>query len=218
MLFRSLENMENVTQLLVVLQGEGDLVSQSEEHLFYLGDGVRDDISTRTEAMQIIGNIEPSPETMLHVNENKSPDDHEAQHLAKVHRLIQERARTETKKRLHTLAESKLSLDKELKLNDSQGPMTFEGDVKEIASLRTLKLKRSWKKLSHKVGKVKNYLIRQGNVIRSDRYTMVQRGALYFVAATSSLLAIQWRKPSPSSLHTDDTEASQRTGICYEEL
>ena len=128
--------------------------------------------------------------------------DQEEKQIAEVHRLIQDRARTETKKRLHNLAESK-SKDK---VNEVQGQLKNQMEVSESASAKTLKLKRSWKNLSHKIGKVKSYLARQRKIVGSDRYTKVQRGALYLLAATSSLFFNYLRKPTYSE--HDDTEAN----------
>jgi hypothetical protein len=199
-----LGNLENVTQNPVAIQ-EGDMVSP-RMHLFYLGHNNRGYTSTRNVTMQNFSNNELGQETILTSKVDESTDeqyclDQEAQELANVHRLIQERARSETKKRLHTLAESKLLRDDEVvKPNEFQVQMKNKSEANEVASSsRTLKLKRSWKSLSHKVGKVKNYLKRQGKMNRSDRYTMVQRGALYLVAATSSLFVNFLRQPSSSS-------------------
>jgi hypothetical protein len=185
-----LGNLMNFTQNLDVSKEESDMKSQSE-HLFYLGGSLRDDMLTSNATIQLFGNIEQCQQEMPTVSRD---NDREVPNLAEVHRLIQERARTETKKRLHALAESKLSFSSEgpiVEFKEVQEPIKNEFEVIEIDSLKAFKRKRSWKGLSHKVGKVKKYLMRQSKMITgsADRYTLVQRGALHFVAATTSLFA-----------------------------
>ena len=189
-----LGNVENVTRQLDFVQ-------------CHLGDNNRTDMSTSTETTHLLGNIDVGQETELPLKVEKSIKeqlclDQEEKQIAEVHRLIQDRARTETKKRLHTLAESK-SKDK---VNEVHGQLKNQMEVSESTSAKTLKLKRSWKNLSHKIGKVKSYLARQRKIVGSDRYTKVQRGALYLLAATSSLFFNYLRKPTYSE--HDDTEAN----------
>ncbi len=205
-----LGNVDNETQYIAVFDDEGTVVNQTN-HLFYLGHDIRDDMmdSTETIHLQLVGNIECYQKSTLIIAGERSnnidrcldQEEEEAQ-IAKVHSLIQERARSETKKRLYRLAESKASLAGEM--NEVREQIKTASEVVEHASLQALKLKRSSKSLSHKAGKVRIYLTEPSKKSCLDQYTMVQRVALHLVAATNPLF-VSYRKPYGAN---DGTEAN----------